>query len=62
MPIRTIAIAILASLVLAACVPATVVDTSCSAFQPIRYSARGDTPDTIAQVRAHNAAWDRLCK
>lgn len=38
-----------------------VIDTACQAFEPIRYS-RQDTPETIKQVRAHNAAWDALCK
>lgn len=53
--------AIASSLLLAACSP-QVVDTACSAFQPISYSASGDTEETKAQVRGHNAAWDRLCK
>lgn len=35
-------------------------DTSCQAFEPIRWS-RQDTPDTIAQAKAHNAAWLALC-
>jgi hypothetical protein len=38
-----------------------IVDTACSAFEPIRYS-RNDTDDTKRQIRAHNAAWDALCK
>jgi hypothetical protein len=42
--------------------PARVVtDTACKAYAPIRYS-RKDTPETIAQAREHNAAWDALCK
>lgn len=61
MLIRTTAIAVATSLGLAACTPA-VVDTSCAAFAPITFSARGDTPETIAQIRAHNAAWERLCR
>jgi hypothetical protein len=40
---------------------AAVVDTSCSAFAPIRYS-RHDTDGTQRQSREHNAAWDALCK
>ena len=39
----------------------TVVDTSCQAFEPIRYS-RHDTDETRKAIRAHNAAWDALCK
>ncbi len=38
-----------------------VVDTSCQAFEPIRYSKK-DTDETIRQAREHNAAWDALCK
>ena len=59
----------LAVLLLAACqtmIPTSgteprVVDTSCIAFEPIRAS-RADTEETRAQVKAHNAAWDALCK
>lgn len=40
---------------------AAVVDTACQAFEPIRYS-RKDSAETQAQIRAHNAAWDALCK
>lgn len=36
------------------------LDTSCQAFAPITYS-RLDTPETIAEVRAHNRVYDRLC-
>lgn len=44
------------------CSPAErVVDTSCSAFAPITYSAKGDTEETKSQIRGHNAAWVRLC-
>lgn len=49
---------------LAGCLPRTasvVTDTSCSAFTPITWSTR-DTPDTILEVRQHNAAWVALCK
>jgi hypothetical protein len=38
-----------------------VIDTACAAFEPITYG-RADTPETVQQVRAHNAAWDALCK
>lgn len=41
--------------------PISVTDTSCGAFEPIRYS-RKDTPATIQQAREHNAAYDTLCK
>lgn len=41
----------------------TVVDTSCAAFQPIRYSgsALADQPDVLRQVKDHNAVWLELC-
>jgi hypothetical protein len=38
-----------------------VTDTACKAYVPIRYS-RKDTPETVRQVREHNAAFDALCK
>ncbi len=53
-----------AALLLAGCAtttPTAVTDTSCLALEPITYSIK-DTPETIAQIRAHNAAWDTLCK
>lgn len=28
----------------------------CQSFGPIRFSGKGDTPDTVRQVREHNAA------
>ena len=52
-------IAIVASLALAACTK--TVDTSCTAFGPIDYSASRDTSETATAVRRHNAAWHRLC-
>ena len=30
-------------------------------FPPITYSAKGDTPETVAQVRAFNARRDKWC-
>lgn len=36
------------------------VDTSCEAFRPITYSGR-DTTETVAEVRAHNRAYDAIC-
>lgn len=57
---RTIA-TVVSALLLAGCA-GQVVDTSCTAFQPITYSAAGDTEATKAQIRGHNAAWQRLCR
>jgi hypothetical protein len=36
------------------------IDTSCQAYRPITYSSR-DTPETVAEIRAHNRVYDRLC-
>jgi hypothetical protein len=36
-------------------------DTSCLAYEPIRYS-RQDSAETIGQIRRHNAAFDALCR
>ena len=58
MQIRTIATC--ASLLLAGCQPQTV-DTSCLAFKPITFSAKWDTPQTVAEVREHNASFAALC-
>ncbi|HEX2888089.1 hypothetical protein [Vineibacter terrae] len=61
--IRTIAIgSLLAAIWLAAGCTPTVIDTACQSFTPITYSASRDTPDTVLQVRRHNAAWDTICK
>jgi hypothetical protein len=61
---RTNLIATIASaLLLGACATtSTVVDTSCTAFQPITYSAADDSEATKAQIRGHNAVWVKLCK
>ena len=37
-----------------------VIDTFCESARPIRWS-RLDTPDTIAQAKAHNRVYVRLC-
>jgi hypothetical protein len=37
-----------------------VIDSFCHAAQPIRWS-RHDTPETIAQAKAHNRVWTGLC-
>jgi hypothetical protein len=58
---RTLITATVSALLLAGCAT-SVVDTSCTAFQPITYSASQDSEATKAQIRGHNAAWNRLCK
>ena len=35
--------------------------TECISFRPITYSSR-DTPETVAQIEAHNVKWTRLCE
>ncbi len=51
-------------LILPGCVTTTDsagTDTlACSAFEPIRWSAK-DTDETIRQVKEHNAAWKAVC-
>lgn len=37
------------------------LDTSCAAFKIITYSSKHDTPETIDQIRGHNAAYVSLC-
>lgn len=56
--IRSTVIA-LASLLLVAC--SKTIDTTCTALQPITYSATGDTAETTTQIRQHNAAWKAIC-
>lgn len=36
------------------------IDTSCKAFRPITWS-HSDTDQTIKEVKAHNAVYDKLC-
>ena len=40
---------------------ATVTDSGCIIFEPIFYSSEGDTPETIAALKSHNAAWHSTC-
>jgi len=42
-------------------IPIAATDTACLWDTPIRYSSR-DTPETIQQVREHNAALAAVCK
>jgi hypothetical protein len=37
------------------------VDTSCEAFRQITYSSSSDTPETVAEIRAHNRALKAIC-
>ncbi len=38
-----------------------ISDWACLAFRPISWSGR-DTPETVRQIAAHNAAWDATCR
>jgi outer membrane murein-binding lipoprotein Lpp len=52
---------VLSVLLLAGCAGRGPIDTSCTAFQPITYSASQDSEPTKAQIRGHNAAYGKLC-
>jgi ribosomal protein S10 len=34
----------------------------CDSFKPIPFSGKGDTQQTIKDIREHNAAWESYCK
>lgn len=57
---RTLTIATI-GLAVSGCQSTTVADTSCTAFRVITFSAAKDSPETVVQVREHNAAWRKLC-
>jgi outer membrane biogenesis lipoprotein LolB len=40
--------------------PSGAIDTSCLAFEPVTYSRR-DTPQTVREIRQHNAAFAAIC-
>ena len=63
MPTALKAMLIPALLATAACTTAsTGTDAGCRVFRPIHFSARGDTPETVRQVKAHNSKWVCLCE
>lgn len=41
--------------------PEPVQSSVCLVVKPIYWSAR-DTPETIAEIKAHNHVWDALCR
>ena len=49
------------SVLVSGCAP-TVVDTYCTNYTPVSYSASKDTPETVRQNQENNAVWRRLCK
>ena len=59
---------LLTIVVLAACqtIPETATTectrAMCQAFQPITYSASGDTEETVLEILEHNAVWDVNCQ
>lgn len=38
-----------------------VVSDYCRVASPISYDSAKDTPETVAQIEAHNSAWVSLC-
>lgn len=52
---------VLSALLLAGCAGRGPIDTSCTAFTTITYSAAQDSEQTKAQIRGHNAAFRKLC-
>lgn len=50
-----------AGVLVSGCSP-TVVDTYCTNYIPVAYSASKDTPETVRQIQENNAVWKRLCK
>lgn len=46
---------------LVSCAPVPV-DTFCTSYIPVTYSASRDTPETVRQVQENNAVWKKLCK
>jgi hypothetical protein len=48
-------------MLLAGCCKTTDSDAVCAAFRPISWSVE-DTPETIAEVKAHNARRDAWCR
>lgn len=41
--------------------PSQTTRVACESFAPITWS-KADTDETIAQIKAHNAAWVELCR
>lgn len=69
---RAIASLLILPLILTACASLTnfratepaqsqTARVACESFTPIRWS-KADTDETIAQIKAHNAAWVALCR
>ena len=57
-------LAVVLSMTLIACAPIQITgitDNSCRAFEPISFDGEEDTPDTIKEIREHNAAWRAIC-
>lgn len=51
----------IAGVLVSGCAP-TVVDTYCTNYTPVAYSASKDTPETVRQIKENNAVWVALCK
>ena len=52
---------VIVGVLVSGCAPA-VVDTYCTNYTPVAYSATKDTPETVRQIQENNAVWKRLCK
>lgn len=51
----------LATAMAGCCTQTATVETACSAFRPISWSV-DDTPETIAEIKAHNARHKAYCE
>jgi hypothetical protein len=55
-------VALLLALSLSGCLTTnTIVIDDCDVFSAISYSASHDTPETVSQIRRHNASYLAVC-
>ena len=63
--IEPIALAAMFAWMLTACAATQTIETTvsshCRAYCEIQYSASQDTPETVVQIREHNAAYRANC-
>lgn len=59
--LKTMSSIAIAGVLVSGCAPA-VVDTYCTNYTPVSYSASKDTPETVRQIQENNSVWKRLCK
>lgn len=58
---------LLCGMMLTACATTRQTETTpdriaCTAFEQGTFSASGDTPETVAWIRTHNAKWRAVCE